>query len=277
MYRLALSGLAILAGIAFILSLFGLVGPGPLELVVSFVVLAVVISAVDAVAQRLLHLPWRVESSLVTALILLFVMRPGAEWPALAGLALAGALASISKYVIAWRGRHIFNPAAFGAAVVSIAGAFGAFEWLGTSSSWWVGTPAMTLPVAIIGLALLWRIEKVRVVLVFLLVAVGTAVVRQAVQAQQFGVEFELPTALSFAVLQSPYLFLGAFMVSEPLTSPPRRWQQFWVAHAREAPVHHADRAGTDLPREGEAAIPTRAVPRARRSPSPTRCSGHSA
>jgi ferredoxin-NADP reductase len=88
----------------------------------------------------------------------------------------------------------------------------------------------MTLPVAIIGLALLWRIEKVRVVLVFLLVAVGTAVVRQAVQAQQFGVEFELPTALSFAVLQSPYLFLGAFMVSEPLTSPPRRWQQFWVA-----------------------------------------------
>ncbi len=28
----------------------------------------------------------------------------------------------------------------------------------------------------------------------------------------------------------SPFLFLGAFMLSEPLTLPPRRWQQFTVA-----------------------------------------------
>jgi len=230
MYRLVLSALAILAVIALTLSPFGLVGPGPLELVLSFIVLAAVISAVDALAQRLLHLPWRVESSLVTALILLFVMRPGSDAPALLGLALAGALASLSKYLIAWRGRHILNPAAFGAAVVSVIGAFGAFEWLGTSASWWVGTPVLSIPVAILGLAVLWRTEKVRVVLVFLLIAVGTAMVRQAVQAQQFDVEFSLPTALSFAVLQSPFLFLGVFMVSEPLTSPPRRWQQFWVA-----------------------------------------------
>lgn len=230
MYRLALSSLAILAAIAFVLAFFGLVGPSPLELVLSFVVLAIVISLVDAAAQRLLRLPWRAESSLVTALILLFVMRPGADPTALVGLALAGAIASVSKYLIAWRGRHIFNPAASGAAVVSIAGAFGAFAWLGTSASWWVGTPAMAIPVALFGLAVLWRTEKVRVVLVFLLLAVGAAVVRQAVQAQQFDIAFDLPTALSFAALQSPFLFLGVFMVSEPLTSPPRRWQQFWVA-----------------------------------------------
>lgn len=230
MYRLALGSLIILAGVSFVLSLFELVAPAPLELVLSFVVLAVVISAVDAAAQRLLHLPWRVESSMVTALILLFVMQPGQEWQALVGLALAGALASISKYLIAWRGRHIFNPAAFGAATVSIAGAFGAFEWLGTSATWWVGTPALALPVAILGLAVLWRTEKVRVVLVFLIVAVAASLVRQAIQAQQFEIAFDLPTALSFAVLQSPFLFLGVFMVSEPLTSPPRRWQQFWVA-----------------------------------------------
>ncbi|NKF34112.1 flavodoxin reductase, partial [Pseudomonas sp. BGM005] len=84
------------------------------------------------------RLPWRIESSLVTALILLFVLRPGIEPLALLGLAIAGAVASLSKYLIAWRGRHILNPAAFGAAVVSILGSFGAFEWLGTSSSWWV-------------------------------------------------------------------------------------------------------------------------------------------
>ncbi|MFS0913236.1 FAD-dependent oxidoreductase [Microbacterium sp. 179-I 3D2 NHS] len=231
MYRMVMFALAALAVIALVLSLFGVVvSPTPLELVVSFIVLAVVISVVDAAAQRLLRLPWRIESSLVTALILLFVLRPGIEPAALAGLALAGALASLSKYLIAWRGRHILNPAAFGAAVVSILGAFGAFEWLGTSSSWWVGTPVMTIPVAILGLAVLWRTEKIRVVAVFLVVAVAVSIVRQAVQAQQFDVGFDLLTALQFAALQSPFLFLGAFMLSEPLTLPPRRRQQLVVA-----------------------------------------------
>lgn len=231
MYRLVLSALATLAVIALVLSLLGvIVSPTPMELLATFVVLTVVISAVDATAQRLLHLPWRLESSLVTALILLFVLRPGLEPAALGAIAGAGALASLSKYLIAWRGRHILNPAAFGAAVVSIVGSFGAFEWLGTSSSWWVGTPSMALTVLLLGLAVLWRTEKVRVVLLFFVIAVGTAVLRQAVQALQFGIDFDVAVALQFAALQTPFLFLGAFMLSEPLTLPPRRWQQFSVA-----------------------------------------------
>ncbi|MFB4350362.1 FAD-dependent oxidoreductase [Microbacterium sp. CR_7] len=231
MYRLVLFALLALAVIAIVLSALGvIVSPTPVEIVVSFVVLAVVISAVDAAAQRVLRLPWRIESSLVTALILLFVLRPGIEGAALLGLAIAGTLASLSKYLIAWRGRHIVNPAAFGAAVVSILGSFGAFEWLGTSSSWWVGTPSLFLPVAILGLAVLWRTEKVRIVLAFLVIAIAVSVLRQGAQAQEFSIGFDLGSALSFAVLQSPFLFLGAFMLSEPLTMPPRRWQQFSVA-----------------------------------------------
>ena len=102
MYRLVLFALIALAVIAFVLSLFGvIVSPTPLELVASFLVLALVISVVDAVAQRVLRLPWRIESSVVTALILLFVLRPGVEPSALVGLAIAGAVASVSKYLIA--------------------------------------------------------------------------------------------------------------------------------------------------------------------------------
>jgi ferredoxin-NADP reductase len=88
----------------------------------------------------------------------------------------------------------------------------------------------MAIPVLLIGLAVLWRTEKVRVVAVFLVIAIATAVVRQAVQAQQFDIPFDLATALQFAAVQTPFLFLGAFMLSEPLTLPPRRWQQFSVA-----------------------------------------------
>jgi len=231
MYRMVLFALVALTAIALVMSALGvIVSPTPVEILVSLVVLAVVISLVDAAAQRILRRPWRIESSLVTALILLFVLRPGIEPSALLGLAIAGVVASLSKYLIVWRGRHIVNPAAFGASVVSILGSFGAFEWLGTSSSWWVGTPTLLVPVAILGLAVLWRTEKVRIVVIFLVIAVAVSVLRQAVQAQEASFAFDVGTALSFAVLQSPFLFLGAFMLSEPLTLPPRRWQQFSVA-----------------------------------------------
>ena len=223
MYRLVFFALAALAVIALGLSLGGLVAPSALEILASFAVLAASVSAVDAVAQRILHLPWRIESSLVTALILLFVLQPQLTWVGLGGNALAGALASLSKYLIAWQGRHILNPAAFGAAVVTVAG-------LGTFSSWWVGTPLLAGFVALFGLLVLWRTEKVRIILVFLLVVIGVSVVRQAVQSQGVGVPFDITDAVLFALGQSPYLVLGAFMLSEPLTLPPRRWQQFSVA-----------------------------------------------
>ncbi len=233
MYRLVLFALVALALIALLLSGLGvIVSPSPVEILGSFLVLAVVISAVDALSQRLLHLPWRIESSLITALILLFVLRPGISASAVTGLALAGALAALSKYLVAWRGRHILNPAAFGAAVVTVAGSFGALEWLGTSASWWVGTPSLAVPVILLGMLVLWRTERVRVVLLFLVVAIAVSVLRQILQAQQAGFETDFGTALSFAALQSPFLFLGAFMLSEPLTLPPRRWQQFIVAAA---------------------------------------------
>lgn len=223
MYRLVFFALVALAVIAVGLSFGGLVGPTAVEILASFTVLAVVVSAVDALTQRLLRLPWRIESSLVTALILLFVMAPSLTVAGLAGNAAAGALAAVSKYLIAWRGRHILNPAAFGAAVVTVLG-------LGSFSSWWVGTPALTVPVALLGLLVLWRTEKVRIILVFLLVAIGVSVVRQAVQAETAGLAFAVSDAAALALTQSPFLFLGAFMLSEPLTLPPRRWQQFSVA-----------------------------------------------
>ena len=117
-----------------------------------------------------LRLPLRLESALITSFILLFVLRPTLDPAALAGIALAGVVASASKYLLAWRGRHIFNPAAVGATVLTLFGA--AVPALG-ASSWWVGTPVLAAPVILFGLAVLWRTEKVRVVALFLVVAVG--------------------------------------------------------------------------------------------------------
>lgn len=227
MYRLVYLALATLAVIAFLLSFFELVAPSPLELVVTLAVLVAVCSAVDAAAQRIVGLPWRIESSLITAHILLFVLRPSLDLTALAGIALAGAVASLSKYILAWRGRHIFNPAAVGATVLALCAI--AVPALGTPA-WWVGTPAMALPVILCGLAVLWRTEKIRVIAVFVVIAVAVAVLRTSAQYQAAGITVEGVTIFWQILLSSPFLFLGAFMLSEPLTLPPRRWQQFTVA-----------------------------------------------
>jgi ferredoxin-NADP reductase/Na+-transporting NADH:ubiquinone oxidoreductase subunit NqrB len=227
MYRLAYLALAALALIAFLLSFFDLVAPEPLELLATLAVLVVVCMGVDAAAQRVMRLPGRIESSLITAHILLFVLRPSLDLFELAGIALAGAVASLSKYVLAWRGRHIFNPAAVGATVLTLASI--AVPALG-ASAWWVGTPAMAAPVIVLGLAVLWRTEKVRVVAVFLVVAVAVAVLRTTAQYDAAGIEVGTLEIFWQQLWASPFLFLGAFMLSEPLTLPPRRWQQFTVA-----------------------------------------------
>ena len=227
MYRLALLSLAGLALVAFVVSFFQLVAPTPGELLASAALLAAVCALVDAAAQAVVRLPWRIESSLITAGILLFILRPTLEPAGLAGIALAAAVASLSKYVLAWRGRHIFNPAAAGAAVLTIVSI-----WLPDlgASSWWVGTPVLAAPVLILGLAVLVRTEKVRVISVFLVVAVAVGVARTATQYQQAGLQLETMDILWPVLWSSPFLFLGAFMLSEPLTMPPRRWQQFTVA-----------------------------------------------
>lgn len=227
MYRLTLFALIALALVAFVLSFFGLVAPGPLALVVTLAVLLVVGVGVDAVAQRLLHLPHRYESSIITAHILLFVLRPTLDPLGLVGIAIAAAAAAVSKYVLAWRGRHVFNPAAVGATVLTLLSL--AWPSLG-SSAWWVGTPVMAGPVIVAGIVVLWRTEKLRMVSVFVVTAAVVGMFRIAAQLQAAGGPVDTLQLVTFALWSSPILFLGAFMLSEPLTQPPRRWQQFGVA-----------------------------------------------
>lgn len=227
MYRLVVLALAALAAIAFVVSFAGVLAPTPWELLASWAVLGASCAATDALAHRLLGKAWRWESTLITVLILLFVLRPTLEPLGLVGLAMAGVVASASKYVLAWQGRHLFNPAAVGATVLTVLSV-----WLPDlgSSAWWVGTPYLAAPVILAGVVVLLRTEKVRVILVFLVIAVVVAFVRTVSQYQAAGLEYDAGTVFWQLLWSSPFLFLGAFMLSEPLTLPPRRWQQFAVA-----------------------------------------------
>jgi ferredoxin-NADP reductase len=227
MYRLVMMSLALLAALSFVLSFFGLVGPGPLEIVVTAVVLALACAGTDLAAQSVLRMPRRFESSFITAAILLFVLRPTLDPLGMLGIVLAAVAASLSKYVLVWRGRHIFNPAAVGASVLTFVSLLA--PDLG-ASSWWVGTPALAAPVLILGVIVLWRTEKLRMVVGFWVIATAVAFVRTSSQYQAAGFEMDPGPLLVQVAFSSPFLFLGAFMLSEPLTMPPRRWQQYAVA-----------------------------------------------
>lgn len=227
MYRLVVLALATLAAIAFLLSFFGVLAPTPWAILAASAVLAAACAATDALAHRLLGKDWRWESTLITVLILLFVLRPTLDVWGLVGLAIAGVVASASKYVLAWQGRHIFNPAAVGATFLTVLSIW--VPALG-SSAWWVGSPYLAGPVIILGLVVLLRTEKVRVITLFVVIAVAVAFVRTSIQYQDAGLEFDSGAVFWQLLWSSPFLFLGAFMLSEPLTLPPRRWQQFTVA-----------------------------------------------
>lgn len=222
MYRLVLLALAALVAIAFAVSFTGQLVTGPWELLATLATLVIACLATDTVAQRLLRLHTRLESSLITALILVFVVRPTLTPLGLLGIALAGAAAAASKYLLVWRGRHMFNPAAVGATVLLLSG-------LG-NSAWWVGTPLLIVPVLLLGWAVLHRTDKAGLVAVFWLVATVVSFVRTIVQAQLAGLTLNLGTVAIQLLTASPLLFLGVFMLSEPLTLPPKRRQQVAVA-----------------------------------------------
>lgn len=217
MYRLVLYGLAVLFVAGLVFSLLGVVRPGDaVGMLASLAVLVAVCLAVSTGLAALFRVRAHTESTLITAGLLYFILPPTLSPATLGGAAIAGAVAIASKYLLAVRGRHVFNPAAVGAFVVGFTGlSFGA---------WWPGNPWLLPFVAVLAFLILFRTRRLPMGGVY--VAVGLAVA--AVQYTAFGLG---PVAgLHYAATQSALWFFVAFMLTEPLTLPPRRWQQLVYA-----------------------------------------------
>ncbi|WP_167042995.1 FAD-dependent oxidoreductase [Salinibacterium sp. ZJ454] len=216
MYVLITAALTVLVLAAMLLALTGQLGFEPVSLLTSVVVSLAATVASGWLFARLFRARAHLLSSVITALLLFFLFFPSTSPDQLGSLALAGVIASASKFMLAWRGRHIVNPAAIGALVVTLTEL--------NASVWWVATPWL-LPVTAIGAFLiLWRTRKVTVGVVFVVVAVAVIVIRLVA----FGLD--PVSAIGSAFTSFPVVFLAGFMLSEPLTLPPRRWQQLLVA-----------------------------------------------
>jgi ferredoxin-NADP reductase len=120
--------------------------------------------ATDAVLGHIWRVPRNAESWLITGLILFLIISPVSTVPEAIMLFMAGVIASGSKFILAWRGKHLFNPAAFAAAVLSLTAVYPA--------SWWVGSTRLWPFTLIIGLVVVRKIRRFPLVLSFVLVSI---------------------------------------------------------------------------------------------------------
>jgi ferredoxin-NADP reductase/Na+-translocating ferredoxin:NAD+ oxidoreductase RnfD subunit len=212
MYKLVMYGLGVLLAGAIILSFthrLSLSGPA---IAASVSVLLITCY----IANRALAVLWgaasNTESWIISALILCCILPPSTSLHGLALIALGGLLAMASKYVVAYRHKHLFNPAAFAAVVLGLSGLLPAV--------WWVGSPSMLIFTAIFGILILRKLRRFQLFLSFLVAALLVAVVVGHMHSQALGY------ILSTAFKSGPLVFLGTVMLTEPATTPPKIWQQ---------------------------------------------------
>ena len=163
--------------------------------------------ATQFVAARWVGHPFDVRSPLISALSLTLLLRTGSVTLSIA----AGMLAIGSKYLIRWKGKHIFNPANFGLVVLSLL-----FTGAWISPGQWGTAPIFALFLLGMGGIVTGKAKRWDVSLTLL----------GSYAALIFGRAIWLGDPLTIPVhqLQSGALLIFAFfMISDPKTTPDAR------------------------------------------------------
>ena len=156
------------------------------------------------------------ESAVITGLILALLFSPPVSFIAAVKIVLVAMIAMASKYILAYRGKHIFNPAAVAIVIASVGGL--------AYATWWIATPALLVITSLVALLILYKTQKLRMGAVFLLVAGGLLLLQMALGGNTSW------QAISATLLSWPLVFFAGVMLSEPQTLPPRRRQQYMIA-----------------------------------------------
>lgn len=203
--------LTVLWVVAFVFSLLDIIAYSPLAMLASLGVLGTVVFLATLLFAKLFGVKAHTESSYITALILFFIFTPSLEISGLVTLGFVGLMAAASKFLLVWRGRHIFNPAAIAAFVIGLTG-------LGFAS-WWVATPPLFLFTFILGFLIIQKTRRFFTGGLFLGLTIPLVFISLLVQGEP------LSNALVL-MLSWPIFYFSGFMLTEPQTLPPKKWQQ---------------------------------------------------
>lgn len=212
MYRLVLYVLIAFFLVALLYAALGVLLMRPLMLLFSLLFILVLCWGTNTFFSRVFGVQTNVESMYITAFILVLLIAPpvgiaDGSYLMLAGAASVAAMAS--KYLIAIRRKHLFNPAAFGIALTAVM-----LQW---PASWWVSASAMLPFVLVGGLLVTRKIQRFDLVLGFFAVALVMIALPNLTDAAS------LAASLQAILLRSPLFFFALIMLTEPLTTPPTR------------------------------------------------------
>ncbi len=209
MYRLMLYYLIFLLGAAMCLCFGGVLEYDPFALLFSIGFLIAVCWLTNTIFARAFGVPANIESAYISALILALIITPPQSTHDLWFLGWSAVLAMASKYILAIKRKHLFNPVALAVALTALT--------IDQTASWWVGSAPM-LPFVLIGGALVLRkLRRFGLVAAFLFAALATILAFSALSLESFA------TALQRTLLASPLLFFAFVILTEPLTAPPTR------------------------------------------------------
>ena len=210
MYKVASGALVLLFVFTLIFAFLGMVAYSPLAMIVSLVVLGLSVWLTSLLFGILFGVSVHSESSFITALILFFIFTPTLQLAGLLALMLVGMIAAASKFLLVYRGRHVFNPVALAAFVIGITGL--------AYATWWVATPILFIPTLLLGLAVMYKTRRGAATGIFLVIATVVLIVVLTTQ----GASLSQSLVLWFSW---PILFFAVFMLTEPLTLPQKKWQ----------------------------------------------------
>lgn len=231
LYRFALYVLLFLYGSAVVLSALGFLSYSPVDLLWSVVVALAVCWGANTVFAKVFEASTKLESPLITALILALIITPSKLSDGFSGVVFLGwacLLAIASKYVVAVEKRLVFNPAAFAVALTALT--------VSQSASWWIGTPPMIPFVVLAGLLLVRKAARFDLVVSFFAVSVATTIAAALLGEGDAGESFQ------HLVLHSSLFFFAFIMLTEPMTLPltgtHRKWYGALVGFLFVPSVH---------------------------------------
>lgn len=209
MYKLVLYGLLAIIINAIALGFTGYLPFTGLDMIGSLLGLTVLCFSINLLCSKILKAPFNTESSTITALILFLIIAPYPMSEIWSTLVLASILAMLSKFILSYRRKHIFNPAAIALVILGLLGNPYAF--------WWVASLNLMPLTLIVGLLVVRKIHREWLFGAFALAALTMITV--------FGLknQTEILPLLRQSLTSWPIIFLGTIMLTEPLTTPPAK------------------------------------------------------
>ncbi|MCX8008756.1 MAG: oxidoreductase [Patescibacteria group bacterium] len=208
MYRFILGTLLMGAILSFFLSLLQLLPFSFQQLIISLFVVCAVSFLSNKLFYRIFRAIENHESSLISALILFFVLAPPVNTNDIVIIVLGSIIAMASKFLIAVNAKHCTNPVAIATLLLGILG-FG-------NAIWWAGSAVLLPFFAFFGFLLVTKIRRWDMVAA----CVFSALIVFSLTRLQQGIA--IPDSIKQLFLSWPLIFFATIMLTEPLTTPGR-------------------------------------------------------